>query len=244
MKAHPEIGRCAIEGHTDDTGPPEWNQKLSVLRAAAVIEFLGAKGVDPKRLVPMGHGEDLPWASNETPEGRAKNRRVVFHIEGVNPAGEKKEEQRNERRRRIRRRQQQQQQQQEAPPLKDTLPERRTAPAAEPPKESTPPTDRVGKPAEKVPDRPANEPVEHKKTAAAPRPVHSPPHPPSGPIVAPAPTTPVTDDDKTANENSVGKPAGRAAAPRAPSRTAPKRSPDAGAGPPPSLRDLLKLPPR
>ncbi|MEO5767054.1 MAG: OmpA family protein, partial [Polyangia bacterium] len=69
MKAHPEIGRCAIEGHTDDTGPPEWNQKLSALRAAAVIEFLGAKGVDPKRLVPIGHGEDLPWASNDTPEG-------------------------------------------------------------------------------------------------------------------------------------------------------------------------------
>jgi outer membrane protein OmpA-like peptidoglycan-associated protein len=104
LKAHPEIGRCAVEGHTDDTGPPDWNQKLSLLRAAAVIEFLANKGVDPKRLVAIGHGEELPWASNETPEGRAKNRRVVFHIEGVNPEEQERQELRQERRRRIRRR--------------------------------------------------------------------------------------------------------------------------------------------
>ena len=105
LKAHPEIGRCAVEGHTDDTGPPEWNQKLSALRAQSVIEFLAAKGgVDRKRLVPIGHGEDLPWASNQTPEGRARNRRVVFHIEGVDLEGQKKEHDRAERRRRIHRR--------------------------------------------------------------------------------------------------------------------------------------------
>ncbi len=102
MKAHPEIGRCAVEGHTDDTGPPEWNQKLSVLRAESVIEFLSGKGVDPKRLVAIGHAEKLPWASNETPWGRAKNRRVVFHIEGVDAAAEKKANDRAERRLRIR----------------------------------------------------------------------------------------------------------------------------------------------
>jgi outer membrane protein OmpA-like peptidoglycan-associated protein len=105
LKAHPEIGRCAVEGHTDDTGPPEWNQKLSALRAQSVIEFLAAKGgVDRKRLVPIGHGEELPWASNQTPEGRARNRRVVFHIEGVDLEGQKKEHDRAERRRHIHRR--------------------------------------------------------------------------------------------------------------------------------------------
>src|SRR5207244_2577266 len=57
LKAHPEIGRCGVEGHTDDTGPPEWNQKLSILRAESVIEFLASKGLDKARLVPIGHGE-------------------------------------------------------------------------------------------------------------------------------------------------------------------------------------------
>ena len=86
LKAHPEIGRCAVEGHTDDTGPPEWNQKLSVLRAEAVVEFLVGKGVERGRLTAIGHGEKLPWAPNDTESGRAKNRRVIFHIEGINSA--------------------------------------------------------------------------------------------------------------------------------------------------------------
>jgi len=95
LKAHPEIGRCAVEGHTDDTGPPEWNQRLSVLRAEAVVEFLVDKGVERSRLTAIGHAEKLPWASNETEFGRAQNRRVIFHIEGANNAeGQKKLEQR------------------------------------------------------------------------------------------------------------------------------------------------------
>jgi outer membrane protein OmpA-like peptidoglycan-associated protein len=98
LKAHPEIGRCAVEGHTDDTGPPEWNQKLSLLRAEAVVEFLVAKGVDRKRLAAIGQGMRTPWTSNQTPEGRAKNRRVIFHIEGV----DMDDQQKKERRRRIR----------------------------------------------------------------------------------------------------------------------------------------------
>jgi outer membrane protein OmpA-like peptidoglycan-associated protein len=96
LKAHPEIGRCAVEGHTDDTGPPEWNQKLSLLRADAVVEFLVGKGVDRKRLSSIGHGEKVPWESNETASGRAKNRRVIFHIEGANPEEELKLERRQQ----------------------------------------------------------------------------------------------------------------------------------------------------
>ncbi len=96
LKAHPEIGRCAVEGHTDDTGPPEWNQKLSVLRAEAVVEFLVGKGVERGRLTAIGHGEKLPWAPNDTESGRAQNRRVIFHIEGINSGDEKREEHRQQ----------------------------------------------------------------------------------------------------------------------------------------------------
>jgi outer membrane protein OmpA-like peptidoglycan-associated protein len=86
LKARPDVGRCAIEGHTDATGPPDWNQVLSMKRAEAVVHYLTEKaGVDPARLVPIGHGDALPWAPNDTPAGRAANRRVIFHIEGVDP---------------------------------------------------------------------------------------------------------------------------------------------------------------
>jgi outer membrane protein OmpA-like peptidoglycan-associated protein len=98
LKAHPEIGRCAVEGHTDDTGPEEWNQKLSQLRAQSVVEFLVKKGVERNRLAAIGHGEKVPWTSNETEEGRAKNRSVIFHIEGINLEDQEKQE----RRRRVR----------------------------------------------------------------------------------------------------------------------------------------------
>jgi large repetitive protein len=94
LKAHPEVGRCAVEGHTDDTGPPEWNQKLSLLRAEAVVEFLVDKGVERSRLAAIGHGDKLPWVSNDTEFGRAQNRRVIFHIEGVNLDEQKKQERR------------------------------------------------------------------------------------------------------------------------------------------------------
>jgi outer membrane protein OmpA-like peptidoglycan-associated protein len=103
MKAHPEIGRVGIEGHTDATGPADWNQHLSVRRANAVVDFLVGQGIARERLVPVGHAEKLPWASNETPWGRAQNRRVVFHVEGVNPEAVKKDEARQERRRHIHR---------------------------------------------------------------------------------------------------------------------------------------------
>jgi outer membrane protein OmpA-like peptidoglycan-associated protein len=81
--AHPEIGRCAVQGHSDDSGPPDWNQVLSMKRADSVVKYLVAHGVDPKRLTSIGHGDDVPWASNKTEQGRAANRRVIFHIEGV-----------------------------------------------------------------------------------------------------------------------------------------------------------------
>ncbi|HVR02620.1 MAG TPA: OmpA family protein [Polyangia bacterium] len=91
LKAHPEIGRCAVEGHTDATGPEAWNRKLSLERAKSVVAYLVGKGVDPARVVAIGQGEVLPWATNQTEAGRAANRRVIFHIEGVSEDQERKE---------------------------------------------------------------------------------------------------------------------------------------------------------
>jgi outer membrane protein OmpA-like peptidoglycan-associated protein len=91
LKAHPELGRCAVEGHTDAEGPEEWNAKLSLERANSVVKYLIEKGVDPARLVPIGKGGALPWSSNQTEAGRAANRRVVFHIEGVSEEQKRRE---------------------------------------------------------------------------------------------------------------------------------------------------------
>ncbi len=69
--------RIAIEGHTDSDGEAEANQSLSERRAAAVKEYLVAQlKIAVARLESMGFGESKPVASNDTPEGKAKNRRV------------------------------------------------------------------------------------------------------------------------------------------------------------------------
>ena len=75
----PELN-LRIEGHTDATGPDEYNQRLSERRAAAVRDFLAAQGVDMNRMVAVGYGESRPVADNDTREGRQKNRRVEIVI--------------------------------------------------------------------------------------------------------------------------------------------------------------------
>jgi outer membrane protein len=67
-----------VIGHTDSTGPEEFNQRLSERRAATVAQYLEAKGVAPGRLAVSGMGESQPIADNATREGRALNRRVVL----------------------------------------------------------------------------------------------------------------------------------------------------------------------
>ncbi|MCB9993648.1 MAG: OmpA family protein [Hyphomicrobiaceae bacterium] len=69
-----------VEGHTDADGPAEANMALSVARAEAVIEELIGLGVSYTRLYAVGYGETLPIASNETREGKALNRRIVFEL--------------------------------------------------------------------------------------------------------------------------------------------------------------------
>ncbi len=85
MRAHPEIEKVRIEGHTDDRGKDDYNMELSQKRSEAVAEYLIKRGVDRSRLEAVGMGETEPVASNETNEGRAANRRVEFEIVGQAP---------------------------------------------------------------------------------------------------------------------------------------------------------------
>lgn len=73
-----EYGNTSIRviGHADSTGTPAVNQRLSEARARAVADYLQREDVDPARLSTSGEGEARPVASNDTPEGRAQNRRV------------------------------------------------------------------------------------------------------------------------------------------------------------------------
>jgi OmpA-OmpF porin, OOP family len=73
-----------IEGHTDSFGTNEYNQKLSEERAKSVRQYLIDKfGINGSRLTAVGYGEEKPIASNDTPEGRQKNRRVEAVLEAV-----------------------------------------------------------------------------------------------------------------------------------------------------------------
>ncbi len=69
-----------IEGHTDSTGSPEHNLKLSTERSRSVLTFLEAEGIAEGRMKAVGYGLSRPIADNGTREGRQKNRRVEIII--------------------------------------------------------------------------------------------------------------------------------------------------------------------
>ena len=69
-----------IVGHTDSTGSDAINNPLSVDRAASTCDYLVARGVNPQIFVIEGHGSTRPIATNDTAEGRAKNRRVEIYV--------------------------------------------------------------------------------------------------------------------------------------------------------------------
>ena len=77
MDQNPEL-KYEVQGHTDSTGSPEANQKLSEKRAQAIVDKLVELGIDESRLTAVGKGQYAPIADNATEEGRAQNRRVVF----------------------------------------------------------------------------------------------------------------------------------------------------------------------
>lgn len=80
FKAHPEIKKVSIEGHTDGDGPAAKNKTLSEQRAASVMAYLVEHGVEASRMTSKGLGETKPIGDNNTPEGKEKNRRVEFVI--------------------------------------------------------------------------------------------------------------------------------------------------------------------
>ena len=79
MKENPSY-KLSINGHTDNVGKADKNQKLSEDRAASVKAYLENKGVEASRLTSAGFGQSQPVADNKTAKGRAKNRRVEFKV--------------------------------------------------------------------------------------------------------------------------------------------------------------------
>lgn len=75
-----EDTKVLIEGHTDNVGTDSYNKELSRERAGSVVDYLEMLGVDQDRLMAKGYGENQPVATNETEEGRQKNRRVEIAI--------------------------------------------------------------------------------------------------------------------------------------------------------------------
>lgn len=69
-----------IAGHADSTGPDDKNLDLSQRRAGSVSSYLASQGINAQRLIATGYGETRPIASNDTPEGRAQNRRVEITL--------------------------------------------------------------------------------------------------------------------------------------------------------------------
>jgi outer membrane protein OmpA-like peptidoglycan-associated protein len=80
LKQHPSITKVRVEGYCDDIGSVKYNLRLSQRRADAVRDYLIGHGITADRLIAIGYGKSRPIATNETPEGRARNRRVEFTI--------------------------------------------------------------------------------------------------------------------------------------------------------------------
>jgi outer membrane protein OmpA-like peptidoglycan-associated protein/tetratricopeptide (TPR) repeat protein len=79
LKENPTL-KISINGHTDNTGNPADNMKLSNNRANEVVRYLVSKGIEAARLTAKGWGETQPIATNNTEEGRAKNRRTEMKV--------------------------------------------------------------------------------------------------------------------------------------------------------------------
>lgn len=79
LKAFPKV-KIKIGGYTDNVGKAESNMKLSAKRAAVVMEAIIAGGIDKSRLESEGYGDMNPVDSNDTEEGKAKNRRIAISV--------------------------------------------------------------------------------------------------------------------------------------------------------------------
>lgn len=83
MKEFPDQ-RAVIEGYTDSRGDERYNRTLSGMRAGSVRRILIEKyGIDGSRIAAVGHGDARPVASNDSAEGRKKNRRIETFLDAV-----------------------------------------------------------------------------------------------------------------------------------------------------------------
>lgn len=80
LTQHPDILKIEVQGHSDDSGEPEFNLQLSQERADAVRQWLVDAGIPAAKLVAKGYGHTIPAADNRIRDGRQKNRRVQFII--------------------------------------------------------------------------------------------------------------------------------------------------------------------
>lgn len=80
LAEHPEIRLVRLEGYTDSRGKPAFNLKLSQARVDSVMAWLTDHGIEPERMIAKGFGKASPVATNNTDEGRQRNRRVQIVI--------------------------------------------------------------------------------------------------------------------------------------------------------------------
>lgn len=80
LKAENRNVYLEIQGHTDSVGDEAYNEELGQARAEAVRRFLARDGIALNRMATISYGEEAPVASNETPDGRAQNRRVAIVV--------------------------------------------------------------------------------------------------------------------------------------------------------------------
>jgi len=81
VSSHPDL-KLSVEGHTDSVGSDEYNQQLSEKRAQTARDYLVSQGVPADSIVSRGFGKTVPIESNDTPQGREKNRRVEIIVSG------------------------------------------------------------------------------------------------------------------------------------------------------------------
>lgn len=80
FKASPHAYHINVDGHTDDTGTPDYNQRVAEARARTVSAYLAARGISVDQITVASYGSTRPVASNSTPTGRQLNRRVEVYI--------------------------------------------------------------------------------------------------------------------------------------------------------------------
>jgi outer membrane protein OmpA-like peptidoglycan-associated protein len=80
LKAYPSV-QVKLEGFTDNVGDAAENKKLSLARAETTKEIMVTSGIEAQRITTAGYGDEKPIASNDSEEGRAKNRRLELVVE-------------------------------------------------------------------------------------------------------------------------------------------------------------------